>query len=579
MNDSGMTSRLIFCTVFLCLIMTGLGGRLAFLHLGTGESVRDSFDRNRQIEKKLLADRGNIYDRKGKESILALSLPVHDICVSPKEVIEKEKADFVASNLSEILSVPVKEIMPKLSNPEREFEYVRKFAIDEIVEKVQNMDLPGVFFEDTTVRYYPHKSFMCHVLGFVNYEGTASAGIEQEADRYLQGSPGSMQCKVDARRRELYWSRRHYVPALEGADVYLTIDQNIQYIVEKALDDVVAEHHPKATWAIVQSVGTGEILAMASRPDYDLNEFRRASEAERLNRAIGQVYEPGSTMKALTIAAALNEGVVSPDTVFSCENGVWTYGGRPIRDYHPYGDLSVADILKKSSNIGAAKVALLVGEKRFYEYMKAFGFGRRTEIDLPGEEQGILRHYESWANIDLTRMAFGHAVAGTALQVLGVFSTIANDGCLMKPYVIREIRSESGDLLVKNRPEMVGQPITAATARKMRELLFAVTQKGGTGVRAGVEGYEVAGKTGTADKVVNGRYVQGACVASFAGFFPAGDPEVSMIVVIDEPSGLRTGGAVACPAFSSIAAQTARYLSLSPDGYRIAEHRTSVQGH
>ena len=389
--------------------------------------------------------------------------------------------------------------------------------------------------------------------------------------RFLKGSSGYLATEVDARRRELYLKRERFVKPVEGGNVTLTVDQNIQYMVEKTLDETLAEHNAKGAWIIVQRVRTGEILAMASRPGYDLNEFRFSSGSDRLNRAIGYVYEPGSTFKALTMGAAINEGIVTKDTVFDCENGTWIYKRRPLRDYHPYGKLSVEDGLKKSSNILTAKLAVSLGDKKFYDYLRAFRLGRPTGVDLPGEEGGILHPVSKWSGISSTRIAIGQGVAVTALQMLGVYCTIANDGYMMKPYVIKRIESSDGKIVYTGNPEIIARPITSKTASTMCDMLARVTEKGGTGRRARVDGITVAGKTGSAQKPIAGGYSDTAHIASFVGFLPAEDPEFAMIVVVDDPQPIHTGGRVAGPAFGAIAGQVARYLDVAPSIQNVAQ--------
>jgi cell division protein FtsI (penicillin-binding protein 3) len=550
--------------------MVGLGIRLAFLHLGPHDGIREKVQNCQRIETTIAPGRGTIFDCKGEGNALALSLPVKDICADPAEIVKHDKLSDVATQLSEILGQPAHEIVTKLGDPRKRYAGICRFANEELVNRVRQRNLTGVFFEDTTLRHYPNKSFMCHVLGFVNYEGQGIAGVEQSLDKYLRGSAGLLDSRVNALRQELYWQRESYVPAVAGASVCLTMDQNVQYIVEKALEEAMKEHHAQGAWAIVQRVRTGEILAMASLPSFDLNEFPTADKEAMLNRAIGSVYEPGSTFKAATIAAAFNEGTVKPETVFDCENGAWTYKKRVLRDYHPYGMLTVADGLKKSSNILTAKVALMLGEKRVYEYLRAFGIGSKAGVDLPGEETGILHPVSQWSDISITRVPIGQGVAVTALQMLGVFCAIANDGFLMKPFVVSRVTGSNGAVLHESKPEVLSRPITFQTAATMKKLLSRVTEEGGTGIRAQVEGYEVAGKTGSAQKPVAGGYSSTAYMASFVGFLPAEDPEIGLIVVIDEPQPLHTGGVVAGPVFSRIANQTVRCLDIPPTQRRLA---------
>lgn len=560
MSNRWIKLRLAVSTILLIVVFLGLGCRLAFLHLGSNSKV------SRQIERKIIAGRGNIYDCKNGENLLALNLAVKDVCVDPLVIVSSNRVTEVSSALAQKLGLDVDDIAETInSRSSKRFAYIKRFVQEDKAREVCDLNLEGVFFQDATIRYYPHGQFMCHTLGFVNYEGIGSLGIEQSFDKYLRGSSGLLESKVDARRRELYSSRGRYIPALEGANVTLTIDQNVQYIVENALDDLMEEQKPAGAWVIVESVRTGEILAMASRPGFDLNEFTQADEKMRLNRAISVNYEPGSTMKALTISAALNENLVTPSTVFDCENGLWSYGGRMLTDGgHSYGRLSVSDVIKKSSNIGTAKIALLLGKERQEAYMRSFGLGSTLGIDIPGEETGILPPVSKWSAICPTRMAFGQAYSVTALQVLTVFCTIANDGYRMKPYIIKEIKRSDGSVVLRGNPEVVNRPIGVEAARAMKNMLCGVTEQGGTGLRACVDGFTVAGKTGTAQKVKNGTY--SAWVGSFVGFLPAEDPQIAVIVVVDEPGGIaHAGGVVAAPTFKRVAELSARYLDIYMD--------------
>jgi cell division protein FtsI (penicillin-binding protein 3) len=372
----------------------------------------------------------------------------------------------------------------------------------------------------------------------------------------------------DAKGREVYLQRVKCVPGEEGHSIQLTLDQNIQHIVEKELKKVVEKYTPKGAWCIVEDVHNGEILAMASMPGYDLNEFRTASDLVKLNRAISYVYEPGSTMKAASFAAALNERLVTPNTMFSCEGGAWLYKGRILHDCHDYGIISVADGLKKSSNILTAKLSLMLGKVRLYRYLHDFGIGSKMGIDLPGEESGIFHPVSKWSGLSPTRIAIGQGVAVTALQMLGVYCTIANDGYLMKPHVIKRIEDCQGNVTYEAKPQVLSRVIRPETARTMCRLLSRVTEEHGTGTRARIKGYKVAGKTGTAQKPVRGGYSSTAYMSSFVGFFPADNPEIGIIVVVDEPRKAHYGGVVAAPAFSAIGESVARYLGIHTDGVR-----------
>jgi cell division protein FtsI (penicillin-binding protein 3) len=543
----------------------GLAARLAFLHLGPNEEYKARVTRTRKMEKQMLVGRGRILDRNGET--LAIDLAVNDVCADPKVIVENGHVRFIASHLSRLLKLDPHAVISRLNRPKRRFEYIKRFVPLDLAKKVASMQFPGIFFLDSTHRNYPHGPMMCHVVGFSNLEGVGSAGVEQELNQHLKGSPGLRITELDGRRREIYDRRILDIPGQEGADVYLTLDLTIQYMVEKALEQAAEENHAKGAWAVVQRVRTGEILAMASYPQFDLNGYRTSTPEQRRNRAVSYNYEPGSTFKVAVIASALDAGVVTPDRVYDCENGCWMYKGRPLRDYHAYEELTVADILKKSSNIGAAKIALDLGAQRLEAYLREFGVGKSTQINLPGEEHGILHPVSRWSAISATRIAMGHEVAVTALQMLNIVSAIANDGFLMKPLIVKRVLDPEGREIFSSEPEVLGRPINAETAATMVRLMARVTDKDGTGRRAALDEYRVAGKTGSAQKPVAGGYSDSAHMASFVGFLPAEHPEISIIVVVDEPQPLHTGGVVAAPVFSQIAGQAVRYLAARQDGW------------
>ncbi|MBU4199083.1 MAG: penicillin-binding protein 2 [Verrucomicrobia bacterium] len=570
--------RLIISAVIMVLALIGLSARLVFLHLGPYTERRVQINELRRLERDLNVARGKILDRNG--NILALDLVQKEICADPVVVHSNHQAQAVALSLGNILQIDSATIMARLNSPASRFVYLigyGRYVDDEQASEIIRMKFPGVFLNDVMVRSYPRGASMCHVLGYVNLEREGSAGIEQRWDRYLQGVTGLLISELDGQRRELYDRRTLEIKPRKGADVTLTIDQYVQYIVERALESAVSEHQAAAAWAIVECVRTGEILAMANWPGYDANQFRTTVPDVMRNRCVANLYEPGSTFKIAVVAAALNEQVVTSSQVFDCERGTWFYRGRPLRDYHPYDKLSVADVIKKSSNIGAAKIALLLGDAPFFRYLKAFGIGEMTGIELPGEEAGILHPVSKWQPISATRIAIGHEVAVTALQMLGVICAIANDGMLMKPYIVQRVTGSDGHVLFEQKPVVVSRPIRPETAAEMKRLLTRVTEEDGTGRRARVEGYTVGGKTGTAQKPIPGGYSDVLNMASFTGFIPAEDPQLAIIVVLDEPKNVRTGGAVAAPVFKEIAEQSVRYLDIPPAGNdNFASHASGV---
>jgi len=562
MTEKRHRIRLGVVMVLLTCVWTGLGIRLVYLHLGDNDHLRSRIESIRTVEKEILVGRGRILDRNG--NIMALDLALKHVYVDPKVVLESGHSRFITRQLARLLELDPAMVASKVNRPDRRFEYVKSFVHEDVTKNLDSMGMKGVHFQDVSARYYPRATLLSHVLGFSNLEGVGSAGLEQRYDRYLKGVPGLRITEVDGKRREVYERRDVDIRPQEGSDVVLSIDQNLQYFVERALDRAMTEHSAKGAWAIVQHVRTGDILAMASRPAFDPNEYRRAQDDDRLNRAIGYVYEPGSTFKVAIYAAAINEGLIQPDQIVDCENGRWIHNGRPLRDFHPYGKLTMADALKKSSNIAAAKVALQLGDERLFSYLKSFGVGQTTGIGLPGEEGGILNPRSRWTSLSVSRIAMGHEVAVTSMQMVNILTAIGNNGFLMKPRVVQKIVNNRGDTVLTVPEEVLSRPIKGETARLMTRLLARITEQGGTGARARVDGYTVAGKTGTAQKPVRGGYSDHDNIASFMGLIPAEDPQLSIIVVIDEPQPEHTGGRVAAPVYQEIAAQAIRYLDIPP---------------
>lgn len=566
MIDRAYIWRTTWVAVALLAVWGGLSVRLGYLHLGDNAALRDHVRAMRAVEQTILVGRGRIFDRNGQ--LLASDLPVQDICVDPSVVQSNQQVKAVSAQLARVLRLPVAQVYDRVSKPGRKDEPILRLAREEVADQVARLRLPGVFFRSKTTRFYPHEDLACHVLGFSNTEGVGSAGVEQRWDASLKGRPGLLQSERDGRQREIYTRRSLEVAPQAGADVHLTIDMNIQFFVEQALDAAMTNFNPKAGWVIVEEVRTGAILAMASRPAYDLNQYSKTIPDTRLNRAVGVNFEPGSVFKIGVVAAALNEGLIATNELFDCENGMWFYAGKPLKDLHPYGILDVTGILRKSSNIGAAKIAVLLGEQRLYRYLKAYGLGKSTGLEVPGEEAGILNPVAKWAKIDITRIAMGHSVAVTALQMLNVLCCIGNDGFLMKNHLVRKVVDKNGEILQENKPEARARPITERTAALMRRMLTEVTRPGGTGTHAAIPGYDIAGKTGTAEKIVDGRYVKNENISSFMGMLPAARPEIGIIVVLDNPvcpiTHLRTGGWTAAPVFAQIAEPVARYLDIRP---------------
>lgn len=423
---------------------------------------------------------------------------------------------------------------------------------------------------------YPNGSLLCHVLGFVNGSNLGVDGVERTMERYLRGNDGFRYIERDRTGREIVPYRGQERDARDGCNVTLTIDMGLQNIAEQELAAAVKQYRPKTATIILMRPQTGEILAMATNPNFDLNKQTGVPEAHRRNRAITDILEPGSTFKIVTTAAALTERVVRPDTTVFCENGYWAWC--KLNDHHPYADLSVIDILVRSSNIGVGKLAAQLGDQKFYEYARKFGFGERTGVALPGEVSGILHPPHRWSKISLTRMPMGHEVAATPLQIVTATCAIANGGKLMLPQIVSEIRDDQDQVIARFPPQEVRRVASEKACAEVRGALAQVVGKKGTAALAAVPGFDAAGKTGTAQKAdENGRMAHEKYVVSFCGFLPAENPAFVALVLLDEAQtkpGLNYGGLVAAPIFSRVGERAARYLGLKPTKIEMPEGAT-----
>jgi cell division protein FtsI (penicillin-binding protein 3) len=579
---------LFITTVFVCGFVA-VGYKLCVEHLAIPD---DQATETRLYENKLLGLRGKIYDRNGQQHPMAMSLVTRMYFVDPhaNSVIKEHRTNLVqvVTNLAAALSMDVGEVWDKyltispddytakLLNKDdpvlweklrqRNRRNVLRESADEYAFSVMtNRNLvSGVGIENKVVRSYPEKRRMAHVVGFVNKEGVGSSGIELKYDSYLKGADGRIEGEKDARQREIVHRRNMEIPPLPGSDVYLTLDHNIQYEAEKALAKTIEKFHALGGWAIVERIETGEILAMAAFPDFEPEYYNNVNSNLWKNNSITMNYEPGSVMKPIVIAGALNQGVITAHTSIDVGSGNWFYCNRILRD-HVKGMVDTKKALVKSSNIFCGKVGLMMGNDCIYRYLRAFNFGGKLGIDLSGEENGILHPPDKWDKLKPTRIPMGQGVAVTGLQMINAYACLANDGVLMKPYVVSRVVSPNGEIIVENKPEVIGRPIRKEIARSVRGMMIDITRKGGTGERAAVAGYTVGGKTGTAQKPVDGHYSETDYYASFVGFVPAVKPVFAVLVTIDTPKPQHTGGYVAGPAFSEIATAVAKYLEVPPD--------------
>jgi cell division protein FtsI (penicillin-binding protein 3) len=501
---------------------------------------------------ELTPRRGPLVDRHGEP--LALSLDVPSVYVRPREFGGQ---DARLAALAAALHLPLPVVRSRTTSAER-FVWLKRQVPPREAEAVERLGLRGVYTVQESRRFYPHNVLAAHVLGFVGVDSQGLEGLERRLEPVVRGQPRDIEADRDGRRQVIFTGGVPPPPA-QGSRVELTIDAGIQDVTERELAAGVAAAKAAGGAAVVLDPSTGEVLALANVPTFDPNEPGRRHDRgwrDRVrNRAITDPYEPGSTFKAILAAAAIEEGVVKPTDMFFCENGRYQVGRWRIHDVHRHRWLSFAEVIQYSSNIGATKVAERLGAERYYRYLRAFGFGARTGIELPGETPGILRPVGRWARIDLATHSFGQGVSVTPLQMAAAFAAIANGGLLVRPYLVRRVLGPEGDVVREHEPVVVRRVVSARTAATVTALLRrAVEKKGGTGEKARLDDFPVAGKTGTAQKVnqETGTY-SAKRIGSFVGFVPADRPRVVILVLIDEPGGSSFGGVVAAPVFRAIA--------------------------
>jgi cell division protein FtsI/penicillin-binding protein 2 len=606
--------RLFVFAILAGLAFVGLGARLYIVQVVRHDRYKDIVGDNTQRVFLKQPRRGDILDADGH--VLATSLPVKRVLADPS-LIHPYQAE-VARAIAPILSMNEAELARalrlvrtndsgvvytnKFADLKRKVTHDQWFQITQAVAQIdfnideaglkrneraffRNLRRKGIYAEDDFQRIYPSGRLASHVLGYVqeverlftNSTMRASTaemigvyGIEHWLDGKLKGTGGWRVTETDRRQREIVVFRGQDVEPRPGLNAALTIDMFIQNVVEEQLAEAMRKFNTKSVCGIVVRPRTGEILAMASLPDFDPNAPGKSDDAARKNRVIADMHEPGSTFKIVVVSAALNEQLVTPNDVFFCENGRWMFKGRPLHDHdHGYGNLTVEGIITKSSNIGAAKIAVYrLGEEKLYDYMTRFGFGQPTGITLDGEIRGWVKPWQKWDGLAVSRIPMGHAITTTPLQMAMAMSAIANEGRLMRPMLIDSLRGSDGEVFAKFRPQMVREVVSPRAAKQMVAALKTVTGKTGSAPKAALEHYTVAGKTGTA-QVPGGKegYLPQKYVSSFIGFFPADNPEVCVSVLLEEPDIKKGyyGGQTAAPYFKAIAEQVANYLKIKPD--------------
>jgi cell division protein FtsI (penicillin-binding protein 3) len=540
--------------------MTAVFGRVAYLQLFRHGDYLARASRQQRRVIEITPKRGAIYDRNMHP--LAMSVPVQSAFAVPAEI---KDAAMATRLLSGVLGIPPEVIREKLAVG-GSFVWIQRKLPPEKTEAVKSLNLKGIYFQEENQRYYPKRDMAAHVLGFVDVDEKGLGGVEHEYDNLIRGKGEKIVVMADAKQR---WFDGGEAQRDHGASVILTLDERIQYIAERELAVAIERTHAPAGTVIVQDPNTGAILALANWPKFNPNAATDVPAEARMDRAISAIYEPGSTFKLVTLAAAFDQSLIRDDEVFNCENGSVLVAGHRIHDHKAYGMLTVADILAHSSDVGAIKIALRLGSPKFYEYIRGFGFGTPTGIDLPGESRGLVQRLEHWGSFSIGSISMGQEVGVTPLQMVTAVSAIANGGLLYKPHVAQEMRRDS-QILPLDGPSAFSEPrraIRPETAATLRRLMEGVILRG-TGKSARLDGWTAGGKTGTAQKIdpTTGRYSPRNVIASFSGFSPINNPAVTILVSIDSPAGYpHDGGTVAAPVFKRIAEQVLPYLDVPRD--------------
>ena len=558
MQQDRVHVRLLIIAGVAFLWMGAVFGRLTYLQLYRHSEYLSRAMRQQQRTIEITPERGTIFDRNGKP--LAMSIPVDSAFAVPSEIADENLA---ARLLSGVINKPQEEIEARFESS-RSFAWIARKLPPEKADAISKLNLKGIYLQKENQRFYPKRDLAAHVLGFVDVDEKGLSGIERELDSQIRGKSERIVVMADAKQR---WFDGGEAKRERGASVVLTLDEKIQYIAERELAEAMAKTRSLAGTVIVMNPNTGEILALANWPKFNPNKAGDAPSENWMNRAVSAIYEPGSTFKLITMAAALDQGITRPDEVFDCENGAVYISGHRIRDHKPFGLLTVSDILAKSSDVGAIKIALRLGASRFYDYVRAFGFGSLTGVELPNESRGRVEPLD-WKPVSTAAISMGQEVGVTPMQLVTAVAAIANGGLLYKPHVIAELRRDekvlpAEDALATTEPRRV---IRAETAATLRQLMEGVVLHG-TGPAAHLDGWTSAGKTGTGQKIdpSTGHYSPTQYFASFTGFAPINNPAVTILVSLDSPVGQHEGGQVAAPVFKRIAEQVLPYLDVPRD--------------
>src|SRR6266540_3879052 len=560
-RTAGLRSRTLVFAAFVACAFLGILVRLSYLQLVKHDEYSRLAESQHAKTIALKPKRGPIVDRTGQ--VLAESSAAESLFALPHRIDDIPR---LARRLAPILGDPASEIGKRMDASKR-FVWVKRKLPPAVAQAVRELHDPGLGFLQESLRLYPSRELAAQVVGFEGLDGKGLGGVEQVWDHHLAGAEGRALVERDALGRDVTGTPIVLKPSVPGQGILLTIDATLQYIAEKEVDVAWRRTRSKGAMAVMMDPRTGEILAMAIRPTFNPNAFAAATDEERRNRAITDPFEPGSTFKVIMAAAALEEGVVKPTDRFYGENGKIKVASAVISDWKPFGWLTFAEVLQNSSNVGSIKAGMQLGKERYYKYITGFGFGQAGGLGLPGESRGQLRPPPQWSALSLATMSIGQEISVTALQIVTAFAAIANGGRLMRPQIVRAVLDGQGREVRGFEPKAVRQVISPDTARELTTIMTAAVREG-TGHNAAIQGYDVAGKTGTAQKMdpATRRYSHAPGVLSFVGFAPADDPRLAMIVLLDEPKNEKWGSEAAAPIFAAIGLQALRHMNVSPRG-------------
>jgi cell division protein FtsI (penicillin-binding protein 3) len=551
--------RILVVQILLVGCICLLGARAFEVQVFKAQGLTAKAERTYSKRLTIKGERGQILDRQLNE--LATSIDAPNITADPTRITDPART---AATLAKILKTNSTPLKKKLTQNRRFVLIARKVSPSQ-ANQIHALNIPGIYLENDSKRFYPNRDLAAQVIGFTGGNDSGLEGLEFKYNAILEGDSVKIKIKRDGAGRVLNIDKKCR-SELKGNSLVLTIDKKIQFLSERTLEQTVKAHRALSGMALVMKPSTGELLAIAHYPGFNPNNYRASSNDTYRNRALTDAFEPGSVIKIFTVAAALEKGF-TPKSIFFCENGKYRIGKYTIHDTHPREWLTLNQIIKFSSNIGATKISETIGQKTLHDYLSTFGFGKKTDVGCPGETNGNLIPHERWSKIDAGAISFGQGISVSAIQLISGISAIANRGRLMKPMLIKKIISKEGKEIQVFEPTQLRQAVSPKTAAQMKVMMNMVVQKEGTGTKAAMEGYAVCGKTSTAQKASKNKngYAKNKYIAAFAGFAPQKNPELAILVVIDEPKKQHYGGDVAAPAFKTIMAKSFNYLNIAPE--------------